>query len=204
MTKDEILKSVKQLFGMEKSVFAEAVLKNGVKVMTPGEFEVDAELFVVGEDENVPAPDGEHELENGSIIVSEGGLIKEIKAAEVDDSELKEDEEKEKEEMESDEKEKEEMESEDEKDEKDLKGVIEALVKRMDLIEEKLNKDEEKYTSEFDNVKNATLLLTEAFKDTPAGEKIELKKVGYSQEMRKPTNRKEKIEDLINFVNKKF
>lgn len=196
MTKDEILKSVKQLFGMEKNVFAEAVLKNGVKVMTPGEFEVGVELFVVGEEENVPAPDGEHELENGTIIISEGGLIKEVKAAEVDDTELKDEVKEVKEDMEV-------VEVEVEK-EKDLKGLIDALVKRMDLIEEKIKKDDEMNKEEFSNVKKATLLLTEAFKDTPAGEKVELKKVGFSQEGRKPVTRKEKIEDLINFVNKKF
>jgi hypothetical protein len=191
MTKDEILKSVKQLFGMEKNVFAEAVLKNGVKVMSPGEFEVGVELFVVGDMENVPAPDGEHELENGTIVISEGGLIKEIKAADVEDSELKDVEvEVEKEVV---------VEKEDE-----LKDVIEALVKRMDLIEDKLRKDDEMYKAEFSNVKKATLLLTEAFKDTPAGDKVELKKVGFSQEGRKPVTRKEKIEDLIDFVNKKF
>ena len=191
MTKDEILKSVKQLFGMEKNIFAEAVLKNGVKVMSPGEFEIGAELFVVGEEENVPAPDGEHELENGTIVISEGGLIKEIKALDVEDAELKDVE----------------VEVEEEvvvEKEGELKDVIEALVKRMDLIEDKLKKDDEMNKAEFSNVKKATLLLTEAFKDTPAGDKVELKKVGFSQEGRKPVTRKEKIEDLIDFVNKKF
>ena len=61
-----------------KVEMAEYVLEDGTKVMISS-LEVDGE--VVLEDGN-PAPDGEHKLADGQVIVTEGGKIKEVKVEE--------------------------------------------------------------------------------------------------------------------------
>ena len=48
------------------------------------ELSVGIAIFVKTEDGNVPAPDGEHALEGGVIIETEGGIIAEIKDAEIE------------------------------------------------------------------------------------------------------------------------
>jgi hypothetical protein len=75
--------------------FVEATLVDGTKVVSEGEtLEVGNTLLVVTEEGNVPAPDGEHELESGSVVITEGGIILEIKEK-VSEVEAKKEEEKE-------------------------------------------------------------------------------------------------------------
>jgi hypothetical protein len=65
--------------------FVEATLVDGTKVISEGEtLEVGQALLVITEEGNIPAPDGEHELESGQIVETEGGLIKEIKQKEAE------------------------------------------------------------------------------------------------------------------------
>lgn len=61
-------------------MMAEGKLSDGTMVASPSdEFEVGGELFVISaEGEPTPAPDGEHTLEDGTKVVTEGGIIKEI------------------------------------------------------------------------------------------------------------------------------
>jgi hypothetical protein len=51
------------------------------------EISVGIPIFVKTEDGNIPAPDGEHALEGGIIIETEGGNITEIKDAEIESEE---------------------------------------------------------------------------------------------------------------------
>ncbi len=51
------------------------------------EIAVGLPIFVKTDDGNVPAPDGEHALEGGVIIETEGGSITEIKEAELEEEE---------------------------------------------------------------------------------------------------------------------
>lgn len=69
---------------VEVKMAMEGVLADGTVVATPNEsFEVGAELYVIDAEGNPqPAPDGEHTLDNGSVIVSVGGFITEVKEAE--------------------------------------------------------------------------------------------------------------------------
>jgi hypothetical protein len=75
---------------IEVKMAMEGVLADGTVVATPNEaFEVGAELYVIDSDGNPqPAPDGEHTLDNGSVIVSVGGFITEVKEAEPAEEEL--------------------------------------------------------------------------------------------------------------------
>jgi len=71
----------KLLFGnVEK--FIDAKLVDGTLVRIEPEVAVGAMVQVIGADgELLPAPDAQHQLEDGSVVVTEGGLILEIIAA---------------------------------------------------------------------------------------------------------------------------
>lgn len=65
---------------VEVKMAMEGVLADGTVVATPNEsFEVGAELYVIDAEGNPqPAPDGEHTLDNGMVLVSVGGFITEV------------------------------------------------------------------------------------------------------------------------------
>jgi hypothetical protein len=62
----------------EKVLMAEYVLEDGTKVMISA-LEVGGEVVL---EDGSPAPDAEHKLADGQVIVTEGGVIKEIKVEE--------------------------------------------------------------------------------------------------------------------------
>jgi len=75
------LPEIKKLLFSEttEEAFVDAKLVDGTIVRVEPALEIGASVAVVGEDaEVVPAPDGEHELESGEIVRTEGGLIVEI------------------------------------------------------------------------------------------------------------------------------
>jgi len=194
MNKNEIIEKVKELvFGSEESkeTFSEAVLKNGVKIMTPGdEFEVGAEVLVVGDGENTPAPDGEHELEDGTVVITEDGKITEIKIAEDVEPEVEveiETEEKE-DEME------EEVVEEVEEVEEDLKEKIKALEEKLKEME----KNQEKLINEkLNKVVEATEFLVDEFSKMPGGDKVEIKAAGLKSEtFKKSGSKAERLREL--------
>lgn len=95
-----ILAELKQGFADLKNLFlskqeeiklAQATLADGSTIVEfEGEqIEVGTALFIVGEEGNTPSPDGEHELENGTIAVTVDGIVTELKEkeAEQEDSE---------------------------------------------------------------------------------------------------------------------
>ena len=60
-------------------VFGEATLSDGTPIKWEGTLEVGTAIVVVTEEGDIPAPDGEHELADGTAIVkTEGGLVTEI------------------------------------------------------------------------------------------------------------------------------
>lgn len=83
---DGLIDKVKELgkkFGFseepEAAKFIDAELSDGTKVKIEGESLVQgAKVMVVTESGEVPAPDGEHELSDGSKIMVAGGVITEI------------------------------------------------------------------------------------------------------------------------------
>ena len=77
-----LVKVLKEKFmGVVEQKFIDAKLKDGTIVSYDGETPaVGMPLFVIDEKgERLPVPDGEHELEDGSVIVTNGGMIVEIK-----------------------------------------------------------------------------------------------------------------------------
>lgn len=69
--------------GYDEKKMAEATLIDGTIVETDGDLEVGADLFVKTEEGRQPANDGEHETEDGMVVVVEDGKIVEIKEKEV-------------------------------------------------------------------------------------------------------------------------
>ena len=85
----------KLLFSETEEKFEDAKLVDGTIVRYES-LEIGAAISVVGEDgEVVPAPDGEHELESGDIVRTEGGLIVEIMSPEPVEEEAEEEKEEE-------------------------------------------------------------------------------------------------------------
>lgn len=80
MNTNQILNKVRVLLGME--VKLETIkLMDGVTVLEAEAFEPEMEVFVVTEDDQkIPVPVGEYEMEDGRILVVEvEGIVKEVK-----------------------------------------------------------------------------------------------------------------------------
>ncbi len=105
MKSTEILNKIKTFLGEEKTEqveetkleqveetqeevkLAQATLENGT-ILEAEAFEAGNEIFIVTEDERVAVPVGEYQMEDGQIlVVSEEGIIGEIKSAEAEESE---------------------------------------------------------------------------------------------------------------------
>ena len=88
-------KILTELAAIRKVEFAQMNLENGT-VLEAEAFEPENEVFVVSGEDRVPAPVGEHKLEDGKIlvIVEEGIIseIKEVEAPEVEEVEMQSEE----------------------------------------------------------------------------------------------------------------
>ena len=89
--KNNTINKIKELLGMEVKLEM-MKLADGVTVLEADAFEMDNEVFVVTEDEQkIPLPVGEYELENGMILVVEvEGIIKEVKEVEKEEEVVEE------------------------------------------------------------------------------------------------------------------
>lgn len=87
-----LLNKVRELLGMEVKLET-MKLADGVTVLEAEVFEAENEVFVVTEDEQkIPVPVGEYELEDGRIlVVVEEGIISEVKEKEEEVEEAPED-----------------------------------------------------------------------------------------------------------------
>lgn len=137
------------------------------------EIAVGIPVFVKTEDGNIPAPDGEHALEGGVIIETEGGSITEIKEAE-----LEEDEEVAAEEHED------KVEAEDDKEEmseevNETEEVIKAISELVNGEFASLKKEIEDIKAKFENINGKV----EKFSLQPAAErtKAEISKRNYTK-----------------------
>jgi hypothetical protein len=80
--KTSVINQIKTLLGMEVSL-EQMKMADGVTVIEADKFEMDNEVFVVTPDEQkIPVPIGEYELENGMILVVEvEGIIAAVNEA---------------------------------------------------------------------------------------------------------------------------
>jgi hypothetical protein len=89
--KNSLINQIKTLLGMEVNL-EQMKLADGVTVLEADVFEAGNEIFIVTEDEQkIPVPVGEYELEDGRIlVVVEEGIIAEVKEKEVEEEEAPE------------------------------------------------------------------------------------------------------------------
>lgn len=79
-TVNEIKKLMVQFGFLEKQALMDVVLQDGTKLNVEGDALVaGAKVMVVTEDGNIPAPDGQYQLEDGSTINIADGVIVESK-----------------------------------------------------------------------------------------------------------------------------
>jgi len=77
----EAINTIKTYLNMEVKL-AKMMLVDGVTVLEANEFVSGQEVYIVSDEEKIPLPIGEYELEDGKIlVVSEDGIIGEIKEA---------------------------------------------------------------------------------------------------------------------------
>ena len=166
--KKNVINQIKELLGMEVKL-ATMKLSDGVTVLEAEVFEAGAEVFVVAEDQKIALPVGEYELEDGKIlVVSEEGMIAEIK-------EMKAEEEMPMEEPESEVEVEVEAEAE---APRDIKKTVESIVKETFFSEMealKLENEELKAKLEmFSKVEPTAEVTTE---ETATETKVELEEV---------------------------
>ena len=135
MNNKAILNKVKELLGMEVKL-EQRKLEDGVTVIEADAFEPDNEVMIVTEDEQmIPLPVGEYVMEGGRqvLVVTEEGLISEIKAKEEVEEEVVEEEAK---------KDYEEKEEEMAEESRPIKKTVESIVKETFFTEiENLKKE---------------------------------------------------------------
>lgn len=191
-----MLNQVKELLGMEVELseeikLAQMKLENGT-VLEAETFESEQPVFIVTEDEKVPVPMGEYNLEDGMVLVVEDeGIIKEIKEASAAEEEIEEveasDEISEK---------NTETELEEEEEQEEMKYVtkqeLNAAVDEIKAMIDELKyekKDEEEMSA--DIAENLGLAMTEMLsKEEPVELSEETEKVNHSPEGKetKPLN----------------
>lgn len=166
--KKNVINQIKELLGMEVKL-ATMKLSDGVTILEAEVFEAGAEVFVVAEDQKIALPVGEYELEDGKIlVVSEEGMIAEIKEMEAEEEMPMEEPESEVEV---------EVEAEAEAP-RDIKKTVESIVKETFFSEMealKLENEELKAKLEvFSKVEPTTEVATE---ETTTETKVELEEV---------------------------
>jgi len=151
----------KLLFSETEEKFEDAKLVDGTIVRYES-LEIGAALSVVGEDgEVVPAPDGEHELESGDIVRTEGGLIVEIMSPEPVEEEAEEDKE-------------EEMAAEETEEKFDSEGFKADILSAVsELIESKIADAQFAKTEKVSDIEKAVGLITDIVEKMAATPKEE-------------------------------
>jgi hypothetical protein len=145
--KNSLINQIKTLLGMEVKL-EQMKLADGVTVLEADVFEGGNEIFIVTEDEQkIPVPVGEYEMEDGRIlVVVEEGIIAEVKEKEVEEEEVEEPEA----EVEVETEKKEEMET----SKAAPKKTIESVVKETFFSEiEKLQSENETLKAELSKLK---------------------------------------------------
>ena len=146
MNNKAILNKVRELLGMEVKL-EQRKLEDGVTIIEADEFAPENEVVIITEDEQrIPLPIGEYKMDDGMIlVVTEEGLIAEIKeeAAEEEEEVIEEEAKKDYDEKE------EEMADE----AKPVKKVVESIVKETFFNEiETLKKENEELKAKLQNL----------------------------------------------------
>jgi len=166
-TKEEMAETVKEKF-------EDIVLADGSVAVAEPDVSLGAAVVVSVDDEMVPAPDGNHELADGRVITTEGGVITAIEEAEAEEP-MADDEE-------------EEMNIEkplNEAQEREAKKIIESIVtERVFSMEATLSEENEELKNKVAKLETAfkgLLELTEKLVEKPTTETAKKKRSGFAK-----------------------
>jgi hypothetical protein len=136
MNTNDMISKIKEVVGLSEEVKLEQqALENGT-VIEADSFEAESEVFIVTEDERVALPVGDYQLEDGRIlVVSDEGIIAEIKEA------GEEEVEEEVEEVEAQEEEKEEMGYATKEELQEVRDIVEEIKAMLEPKEEMSSDD---------------------------------------------------------------
>jgi putative cell wall-binding protein len=161
-----LLNKVRELLGMEVKL-EQRKLEDGVTIIEADEFEAGAEVMIITEDEQkIPLPVGEYVMEGGEqvLVVTEEGVISEVKAKEEEVEE----------EAKKDYEEKEDEKEEEMTDVKPAKKVVESIVKETHFSEiEALKKENEELKAQIEKLSKSEE-TTETVTEEVTEEKQEL------------------------------
>ncbi len=187
--------------------FAQMKLDNGA-VLEAEDFSAENAVFIVTDDERVPLPIGEYELEDGrSLVVAEEGIISSLgeKVEEVEETSMEEEVKKE-EVVEMNYASKEEL-AEAVAEMKDMIEEVKAMVSGEEK-EESMEEEKEEMSSEVEEVKEEEVELSaelakpsaEPIKHNPEAEtEVNLKKIGMKRNAMTPMDRiLERINNIKN------
>ena len=167
-TKEEMAETVKEKF-------EDIVLADGSVAVAEPDVSLGAAVVVSVDDEMVPAPDGNHELADGRVITTEGGVITAIEEAEA-------------EEPMADDEEEEEMNIEkplNEAQEREAKKIIESIVtERVFSMEATLSEENEELKNKVAKLETAfkgLLELTEKLVEKPTTKTAKKKRSGFAK-----------------------
>jgi hypothetical protein len=171
MTKKEAFEKIKTLLFGEQKMY-DAKLVDGTIVQWEGELAEGTAIMVVAEDGNtIPAPDGVHELEDGTKITVVSGMVTSIEGASVEKEVEVEGE----------------MASEFEKMFASHLEAFNSLLEKFSAIESKVNDYELKFSEISNNINdinknntekfNAIVEIVDAISEQPAGEPEPVKNV---------------------------
>ncbi len=139
LTRKEAFEKIKKLLFSDEKKFEEAKLADGTIIQWEGEIGEGVAIMVVSEDGNtMPAPDGTHELVDGTMVTTVGGLVTAIEKQEEEASDF---------------------EAAFAKHVEDFSKVIE----RVTNLEKKLAEYESKFSSISEEVKNTEKSVTDKF-----------------------------------------
>lgn len=194
--KYEALKVLKQLF--TKQNFADMKLVDGT-IVSAEAFEPGQDLFILDESgERIPAPEGEHTLEDGTKVIVKEGKIDTIVKAEESGSEIKIDEEMAVEvEIEPY------VEEVPEKEEEVaiLKGMIEEMMEKIKVMENEMGKMKMSSDEMNKTIADSIIELSENFSKIPAAEKIDVNPQDYQSKFEK-VSKGSKRQDILDWIQK--
>lgn len=194
--KYEALKVLKQLFS--KQNFADVKLVDGT-IVSAEAFEPGQDIFILDENgERIPAPNGEHEIEDGSKVIVSDGKIESIIKAEDSESEVEIEEEM------AIEVEIEPMIDEVPDKEKEiaiLKGMIEEMMEKMKVMEDEMGKMKMSSDEVNKTIADSIIELSDNFSKIPASEKIDVNPVDYQSRFEKIT-KSEKRQEILDWISK--
>ena len=84
----DTLRTELRKFTTQKQAFADYKLADGTVIRVDGDLVAGTPVYVLSEDETLPAPDGEHQVEGVGVVKTEGGKITEVVVAEAPAAEV--------------------------------------------------------------------------------------------------------------------